>query len=581
MIDTGRLRRIIRDALGARSPGGAGRLRRLKSIGTSRALAIPLAFAGLAGVSCKTQDYPMADPETIAAWERSMRDAGRELTSGEGDAPPRPEVSPGDLAGDGSGTNLGNVACEDAGVCEGDGGVALACPGCLIAGECVGIAVTDGENPCQVCDPERDPRAWSANEGVTCDDGLFCTTNDACGGTVCTGQPRQCENGVTCDGVSICDEASVSCTGATNECGENASCNVSTGTCDTTCDGCLVAGICVPSGIEAPGNPCLVCNPLVSTTTLSPQDGVMCDDGAFCTVGDQCQSGQCVSSSMRACAAGRACNETANECQCQGCAVGGSCFPAGAANPFNPCQVCDPARSASAFSANTGASCGSGATDCSGQDTCNTQGQCSANHRPDGTPCSSQAGGSCAAGSCVAARQVNGTPCTAATQCLSGFCRFWFEDLDGDAFGNANRRAMLCSPAPDDDETSSRTSGALIPILRTATVRYSADPGDCCDAPNDAGRSMYPDTSGFFSLPQVACPEVDPFDYNCSGSLTDSFFNRTTTSFSCVQDGDCSAILWVRSPPACGETGSAQQCQTSNGVCSLAAATITATRLCR
>lgn len=545
------------------------------------ALMLALSGPGLTGTACQPYDYPMADPEAIAAAEGS-NDAGSVPSPADPRGPGAEGTPSGELAGEASGTNLGNeVACggEDAGVCALDGG-ALSCSGCLIDGECVGGAIIDDGNPCQICDPARDPQGWSSNDGVTCDDGLFCTTGDACSGTVCTGQPRECDDGVECNGLSTCDEAAASCSAATNECGASALCDVLTDTCVDTCEGCQVDGVCVPSGTEAPGNPCLICNPLLATTALSPQNGAPCDDGAFCTVTDQCQGGQCSSASARACGAGRACNEAANECQCPGCAVSGSCFSAGAANPSNPCQVCDPARSASTFSANTGAFCGSAPTDCSRQDTCNAQGQCSANHQPNGTACTSQPGGACVAGACAPPRQENGTPCAAASQCLSGFCRLWFEDLDGDAFGGRDRRAMLCSPAPADDQISLRASGASIAILRTDGLQYSASPDDCCDAPNDAGRSIYPDTSSFFSLAQTACPEIDPFDYNCSGSLTDSFSNRTTASSSCAVNGDCNA-LWVGAPPACGATGLAQQCQTSNGVCSLTATTFTATRVCR
>lgn len=342
------------------------------------------------------------------------------------------------------------LCAEGSSVCE------VTCSGCLIEGQCVAPQALAADNPCQICDPTRDAAGWSSNDRVSCEDGLFCTTGDVCAGGQCTAAPRVCDDGVACNGTSTCDETLDACSAPASQCPAGTFCDVATDTCASTCAGCSIDGVCLTAGAERPGNPCFVCDPAQSTNAYSPSVGKVCgaapsacslqdtcdaagvcqpnhapvetacgnatanacdqpdacdgagncltrtapnaspcDDGSFCTVGDQCQGGQCVAIGNRNCGAGLACNEAADQCQCQGCVVGTQCFAAGAINNANSCDVCDPARSATAFSANVGASCGAGPTECSAQDTCNAQRQCVPNDLPAGTPCSSVVAGEC------------------------------------------------------------------------------------------------------------------------------------------------------------------------------------------
>jgi len=338
-------------------------------------------------------------------------------------------------------------SCPPNSLCSADAGSVCeaTCPGCLIEGECVAVDQLDPDTLCRYCDPSRDARAWSPDDGVPCDDGLFCTVDDICSAGACNGIPRDCEDGVSCNGISTCNEATRSCSPDVSGCGSNALCDIQTDSCVSTCAGCVIGGVCLVVGTESSGNPCLVCDPKRSTTTYtaaagkscgagpagcSQQDtcdgqgscqpnhlpanspcgspvtsacdqpdscdgngncqqrtagnGTGCDDGAFCTVGDQCQGGQCVPTSNQNCGANRTCNEAVDQCQCQGCQVGNTCIASGATNSSNPCQVCEPSRSTTAYSVNEGAQCGSGATECSGQDTCNAQGQCARNDFAEG-----------------------------------------------------------------------------------------------------------------------------------------------------------------------------------------------------
>lgn len=435
------------------------------AVGLMAACAVPTRAEPTGETTSGTQKPGVST--AVAAAEPPMG----ETNSSEADPPDSngeaiPSVSP--LAPTETASSSGTTALpctRDAGACSaGDAGVdgGVTCPGCVIAGECVAADAIDPESPCQICDPQRNAHGWSPHDGVTCDDGLFCTTDDVCTGGVCAGTPRKCEDGISCNGVSTCDETAAKCTDDVNQCGANAICDTATDKCVSTCTGCLINGVCTASGTASPGNSCSVCDPTRSTsafsaavgkacgsaaTACSQQDtcnaqgqcqvnnlpagtpcgspnssacdqpdacdgngncqqrlaanGTACDDGQFCTVGDQCQGGRCVSGGSRSCGANQTCSNATNSCQCQGCTIGGACLASGARNPSNPCQVCDPSRNAAGFSPNMGAQCGAGATDCSAQDTCNAQGQCIPNDFTDQTTCNSVPGGVCQSGKCI------------------------------------------------------------------------------------------------------------------------------------------------------------------------------------
>lgn len=481
---------------------------------------------------------------------------------------------PGDLTGNATGSRDGGVSPLV------DGGV---CPGCSIDGTCVPANTPDPLDVCRICNPAVDATAWSANDGNVCDDGLFCTVDDTCQAQICSGAPRVCDDAVSCNGVSTCDETLDACSPATNECGANGFCDVTTAACVSTCLGCLVDGVCVQAGAERVGAPCFTCQPQVSTEAYSPapgracgagpaacsgQDtcdalgscqpnhsppntacgspnanacdqadacdgsgncntrvsanGAQCNDGAFCSVGDRCLGGQCVATGGRDCGLNQACNEQADQCQCQGCQIGNTCFFDGDENPNNPCQVCDVARSRTAFSADVGRLCGAGATDCSAQDTCDARGVCNANDNADGASCSGVAG-FCQGGQC-ASRQQFGTDCTLATQCLSGFCRTWFVDIDGDSHGNPAQQVRLCSGDPAQDTIRPDGSGLLIPALTANGQVFVGLGDDCCDAVG--GAQVFPGKVSPVFGEQTACPDRPSRDFDCDGLVT--CFNDNT-----------------------------------------------------
>ncbi|HKO92207.1 MAG TPA: hypothetical protein VJU61_13680 [Polyangiaceae bacterium] len=109
--------------------------------------------------------------------------------------------------GPGLGGSTAHTDCSnenDAGCsCLADGGRSCptdaGCSGCSIEGDCVAAGVTAAEQPCLICDPARSTTAWSNNDGVSCEDGQFCTVEDICQDGVClAGQPRICPADEAC-----------------------------------------------------------------------------------------------------------------------------------------------------------------------------------------------------------------------------------------------------------------------------------------------------------------------------------------------------------------------------------------------
>ncbi len=236
-----------------------------------------------ASCSGKKRNFTTATTE-----ERPLSDSGGPVNS-------TPAPGPAPRGGQGGGTNEsqsgyeladastqasvsgGSGICDDQGNCRcdadaescaplslcADGGAACesTCPGCLIGAECVAADTVNPSSSCQICDPTRNARAWSNNDTATCEDGLFCTTEDACVDGRCEGTPLECEDGVACNGTSTCNEELDACSPGGNQCGQGAVCNVATGACVTTCTGCVIDGVCLANGAEEPGNPCRICDP--------------------------------------------------------------------------------------------------------------------------------------------------------------------------------------------------------------------------------------------------------------------------------------------------------------------------------
>ncbi|HVZ33640.1 MAG TPA: hypothetical protein VG963_14510, partial [Polyangiaceae bacterium] len=284
------------------------------------------------------------DRETkVASGELTPRDVAQATNGGPAPSAPGGEA-PGELAAlpalgasSANGSTDGEVAAA----------TTPACPGCTVQGECLASGAL-APNPCLICDPARSRDSWSSNDGASCDDGQFCTVEDTCSNGVCGGPPRECDDGIGCNGVSTCDERAGACTPAVNLCDAGALCS-SDGSCVTTCSGCVIDGNCIAAGVHPAGNSCLVCDPARSTTSYlaSPAgtacgdsrssacddsdacdgsgacqtrhraDGSACSDGQACTVDDSCRAGLCAPGPLRTCPGGSTCDPSSGNCVCQ------------------------------------------------------------------------------------------------------------------------------------------------------------------------------------------------------------------------------------------------------------------------
>ncbi len=198
--------------------------------------------------------------------------------------------------------------CDDGLACTGDGtcnpggncrdGDAMAGT-CAIDGACYADGDVNPLNPCESCQAAENSQGWSGRVGEACDDGLGCTTADAC----------------DADGFCV-------------------------GTIDAT--SCVIDGTCIADDAANADNPCELCDVDADQTDwTNAAQGTACDDGLNCTSGTSCDdAGRCVGTV----AAGS-------------CAVDGACRADGDTNPANGCEVCDAGVDQNDWTANDGASC--------------------------------------------------------------------------------------------------------------------------------------------------------------------------------------------------------------------------------
>ncbi len=125
-------------------------------------------------------------------------------------------------------------------------------------------------------------------DGSPCDDGAFCTTDDACEGGACTrSSPRDCS---ALEGACLapsCDEAGDTCVALSlpegTPCGNPRRC--AEGVVEEA-DACNAAGACVDRGVRS-------CAPYATCAT-DTECAASCASGAACVAGLDCVGGACV-----------------------------------------------------------------------------------------------------------------------------------------------------------------------------------------------------------------------------------------------------------------------------------------------
>ncbi len=239
-----------------------------------------------------------------------------------------------------------NTTLPDNDPCD-DGDACTAGDTCS-AGMCTGVAVdcTGLDEDCLMgqCNPATGAcEAVIINEGMTCDDSLFCTTGETCTAGVCgAGVATDCTSLDTACTQGVCDEDADAC--VEQNVNENGPCE--DGLFCTIGDMCA-AGTCLSGSARDCSNAdgqCTLgtCDEGLDACVPSPaNEGLGCDDGLFCTSMETCVAGVCTggaptdcSATDTACTVG-ACNEASDICDAVpaneglACATGLSCAPGG------------------------------------------------------------------------------------------------------------------------------------------------------------------------------------------------------------------------------------------------------------
>lgn len=301
-----------------------------------------------------------------------------------------------------SGTCCGTGQCCDA---ERSCAIDECGPTCTIDGTKYAGGALNDDVPCQVCDPSNSTTAWSVvatnypcgpSGNQVCCDGICCESGKCCGPSACSTDCRTCLiNGVRYpDGAhnpqNLCEYCDAGLgsqntawtVNANNDlCGplnDRVCCNgtcLGPGLCCSS-DGSRVGGECNPDctidGVDydegdhpTPDNTCAICNPAdPENWTLQP-DNAPCGDTEtqVCCAGDCCEPGEC-------------CGAEGTCIPC-GCTIDEVVHASGTPNPNNPCEICDPALSTTAWTPVTGGSPCAASPDqvcCAG--VCCAQGQC-------------------------------------------------------------------------------------------------------------------------------------------------------------------------------------------------------------
>jgi hypothetical protein len=348
-------------------------------------------------------------------------------------------------------------SCNDANACTQDD----TCQ----AGACTGAnpVVCAASDPCHdagVCSPATGTCSNpNGPDGRPCNDANACTQTDTCQAGACTGgNPVVCAPQGPCYADGTCNPASGACTTVFKDAGT--ACD--DGNACTQTDTCSGGGLCfgtnpVICGALDACHAAGVCDAATgSCSNPAGNEGASCDDGNTCTRADACAAGACTGTTYT-CDDGLAC--TWEACDGAGgctsgllagaCLIDGACYAAGAPRPSAACELCDPARSTSAWSvAFDGTACGNGDA-CDGDETC-SGGAC-----VPGTPVVCQPQDAChvatcdaATGACGNALAADGTACddaracTTGDRCVAGLCT----PLDASACECTV--AADCPPAP-------------------------------------------------------------------------------------------------------------------------------------
>jgi hypothetical protein len=192
-----------------------------------------------------------------------------------------------------------DVACTEDRCEKGTCTHGLAAGYCLIDTVCTAGGAESPSNPCAVCNAALSSSGWSpGNEGMLCDDDLYCTVEDACAAGVCQGIDRVCASDQCTD--SWCLEQQDTCVNGPKKngipCDDASAC-----TLEDKCQQGICAGTAKDCSAAAGSNPCLTgyCDPASKPVpgvcaASSVAQGEPCDDSLVCTTDTVCDGkGSC------------------------------------------------------------------------------------------------------------------------------------------------------------------------------------------------------------------------------------------------------------------------------------------------
>ena len=417
-------------------------------------------------------------------------------------------------------------SCEDVGATCGH--ISDGCGAMISCGECTDPSQTCQANQC-VCQPKSCQELMA--EGVECGQ-----ISDGCGAMIdcgmCAGAQEQCEaNQCVCQPKS-CQELmaeGVECGAADDGCGARIDCGPCTGPGELC--GVVAANQCD-------------CQPW-DQQTFCLQQGKDC---GMVTAANNC--GQMVTFDCGTCT-GEICGSVSpNVCGCP-CNIEGTCYAAGAVNPANECEVCDPGRDASSWSpAAPATACTDDQLPCT-DDVCRA-GVCQHELQPDRCLVSNV---------CYGAGETDGTGCQV---CEPSSSTTQLEPLQvnascdaggGQASGycDAGLSCQSCQSQENAcDGLDEDCSGAADDGLSQACALQQ---GVCAGSAVSCAAGIFPactaaDYGLSYQASETSCD--DTLDNDCDGQ-TDCF------------DTDCAGT--ARCDTFCSPEGSMQPCLLQQGVC--------------
>ncbi len=355
------------------------------------------------------------------------------------------------------------VNCSDHGICEVRDGE----PWCV----CYEHFHNEGGTSCV---PDDEGPCHGMTDGMPCDDGRYCTVNDACAGGACTGSTNPCDDGESCT-ADACNEADDACEhkpapdGA--QCDDGRHCTLAEICTGGVCGGgmpryCSDADPCTEDSCDEENETCV--NAVVP-------DGTPCD-GAYCVLGEECMGGVCMGGRPRDCSDDNSC--TIDYCDVDADTCVNTLLPDG--------SWCD-----DGIFCNVGEMCTAGACDGGRERPCSDGNSCSADFCdedavmcvniliPDGTACDD--GEFCTVGeTCTAAICWGGGPrdCSDGDPCTTDSCDEW---------ADACVHVLVPNPGADEicgNEADEDCSGFLDDRDMDGDGYFDADPacgGDDCD----------------------------------------------------------------------------------------------------